>query len=335
MVWSKGTDLRGSDMSVPDFSLVNLLAHFAQSNRAEGKAAKTVCWYTEMLSEFVKFFSSRGRPVTLASLNPFSVREFIIAQQDKGLSPHTVACRVRALRSFSSWLMREGYTSDNVLAVIKPPKTPERLIEVLTPEEIDKLVSWQNSLTSLGSRNIAMFTTLIDTGLRISEICNLRFEDAHIGEGYFKVLGKGNKERVVPVGMLVQKVLYRYVFHYRPKPASPADDCLFLTAAGERLTTNAVRLLFKRWGKRAGIPRLHAHLCRHTYATSFLNQKCGDVFRLQQILGHTTLEMVRHYVHYASTQDMLEGSVSSPLDRLALNKLDRYRMDHLIRNRHR
>ena len=320
---------------MPDFSLVKLIAHFAQCNKAEGKAAQTVFWYTQMLEEFTKFLSNNSKAVTLELLNPASVREFIVTQQDKGLSPHTVACRIRALRAFSSWLLREGYTAENVLAVIKPPKTPSRMIDVLTPAEIDKLVSSQNPLTALGSRNIALLITLLDTGLRISEICNLRFEDAHIDQGYFKVLGKGNKERVVPVGMLAQKVLYRYTFHFRPEPAFPEDNCLFLTLAGERLTTNAARLLLKRWGKNAGVPRLHAHLCRHTYATSFLNQRCGDVFRLQQILGHTTLEMVRHYVHFASSQDMIQGRVLSPMDRLGIKKLNGYRIDHLIRNSHR
>lgn len=332
MVVSKGSKSSRPEKTMADFSLEKLVAHFAQSNKAEGKAAKTVSWYSQMLEEFVKFLASDSKATILALLNPISVRDFIVSQQEKGLSPFTIACRVRALRAFSSWLLREGFTTDNVLITVKPPKTPNKIIEVLNIEEINRLVSFQNPMTALGSRNVALLTTLLDSGLRISEICGLRLEDAHIDQGYVKVLGKGNKERIVPLGTLAQKVLYRYIFHFRPEPVSPADDYLFLTLAGECLTTNAARLLLKRWGKNAGVPRLHAHLCRHTYATSFLNQRCGDVFRLQQILGHTTLDMVRHYVHYASSQDMMQGCVSSPVDRLGIKKLNSYKGDHLIRN---
>lgn len=313
-----------------DFSLEKLVAHFAQSNKAEGKAEKTVFWYSQMLEEHLKFLAADGKTTILAMLNPESVRDFIVAQQEKGLSPFTIAARVRALKAFSSWLEREGFTPDNVLRTVKLPKTPQKIIEVLNLEEINRLVSLQNTRTALGSRNVALLTTLLDCGIRINEICGLSVENVHIDQGYIKVLGKGNKERVVPLGTLAQKIISRYIFHFRPEPMSPADDCLFLTLAGERLTDNAVRLLLKRWGKKAGVPRLHAHLCRHTYATSFLNHRCGDVFRLQQILGHSTLEMVRHYVHYASSQDMIQGCVSSPVDRMGIKKLKGYRTEHLI-----
>jgi hypothetical protein len=83
------------------------------------------------------------------------------------------------------------------------------------------------------------------------------------------------------------------------------------------------------------VPRIHAHLCRHTYATNFLNYKCGDVFRLQQILGHTTLEMVRRYVHYASTQDMINGRPSSPMDHMGIIRLNGYKVDRVLRNNHK
>ncbi|MFC2020083.1 tyrosine-type recombinase/integrase [Chloroflexota bacterium] len=82
--------------------------------------------------------------------------------------------------------------------------------------------------------------------------------------------------------------------------------------------------MLKRWGRKAGVPRIHAHLCRHTYATNFLNHDCGDVFRLQQILGHTTLEIVRKYVHFASTQALMNGRTASPVDHMGIRKLRGY-----------
>ena len=139
----------------------------------------------------------------------------------------------------------------------------------------------------------------------------------------------------MPIGGLAQKMLWRYIIHFRPEDSIEADNYVFLTLNGKPLCPNAVKLLLKRWGKKAGVERLHAHLCRHTYATNFLNYKCGDVFRLQQILGHTTLEMVRRYVHYASTQDMINGRPSSPMDHMGIRRLNGYKVDQVLRNNHK
>ena len=148
-------------------------------------------------------------------------------------------------------------------------------------------------------------------------------------------MGKGAKERVVPMGAMVQKVLWRYVFHFRLEPECELDDYLFLTMDGKQLQPNAIKLLLNRWGKRAGVSRLHAHLCRHTFATNFLSYECGDVFRLQQILGHTTLEMVRRYVHYTSVHTMIQDHVSSPVDRMGIKNLRGYKIDQMLRRNHR
>ncbi len=324
------THWRNIDMA--ELDLGKLILHFEQSNKAEGKSPKTVVWYGEMLGGFTRFIMSTGEAAVLANFNATKVREFIIHEQGRALSPFTIQAKVRALKVLSSWLYSEGYTSDNLLSNIKLPKAPSKMIHPLAEEEIDRLLGSQNALTAIGSRNTAILVTLLDCGLRSSELCNILFEDAHIEEGYLKVLGKGNKERVVPIGSLAQKVLWRYVFHFRPSPPGEINEYLFLTLDGRHMGPNSIKLLLKRWGKRAGVPRLHAHLCRHTYATSFLNQRCGDVFRLQQILGHSTLEMVRRYVHFSSTRDMIQGHVSSPIDRMGIKKLKGYKIDRLLKS---
>jgi len=322
--------LNWGDINMTELELGKLILHFEQSNKAEGKSPKTVTWYTEMFDGFTKFLLLTGQVAVLANFNATIVREFIIHEQGRGLSPFTIQAKVRALKVLSSWLYSEGYTGNNLLSNIKLPKAPSKLIQPLTEAEINQLLGSQNPLTAIGSRNTAILVTMLDCGLRSSELCNILFEDAHIEEGYLKVLGKGNKERVVPIGSLAQKVLWRYIFHFRPDPMGETNEYLFLSLDGKHLGPNSIKLLLKRWGKRAGVPRLHAHLCRHTYATSFLNQRCGDVFRLQQILGHSTLEMVRRYVHFSSTQDMIQGHVSSPLDRIGIKKLRSYKIDGLL-----
>jgi site-specific recombinase XerD len=325
-------NLKWSDIKMAELDLTKLITHFAQSNKADGKSVRTVSWYTEMLLDFVRFITSKGKEAVLAELNATAVREFIIYEQGRGLSPFTVQCRVRALKAFASWLFKEGYTTDNLLANIKLPKAPLKIVQPLSSDEIQTLVSAQNPLTEIGCRDIAILITLLDTGIRLSESASILFQDTHIEEGYLKVTGKGNKERIVPIGALTQKMLWRYVFHFRPEPTTSLDNYLFLTLDGKHLLPNAVKLLLNRWGKRAGVPRLHAHLCRHTYATNFLTHKCGDVFRLKLILGHTTLEMVNRYVHFASAQDMIQGRVGSALDEMGIKGLRGYKIDRSLRS---
>jgi len=330
IVRNKG-NLNWRDINMAELDLTKLISHFAHSNKAEGKSPKTVSWYTEMLFDFVKFLRSTGREAVLAELNTVSVREFIVHEQDRGMSPYTVQGKVRSLKAFASWLLREGYTSENVLTNIKLPKAPIKIVEPLTPPEIDMLIGAQNPLTAIGCRDIAILVTLLDTGLRLSEMSGLHLCDAHLEEGYLKIMGKGAKERLVPVGALAQKMLWRYVFHFRSQPASDLDNYLFLTLDSRHLSSNAIRLILERWGRRAGVPRLHAHLCRHTYATNFLTEKCGDVLRLKMILGHSSLEMVNRYVHFASTQDMIQNRVSSPVDHMNLKRLRGYKIDRLLK----
>ena len=198
--------------------LNRLLLHFCQCKRSEGKSGKTISWYQERLSGFIKYLNISDINPVLANLNLENARDFIVYEQTRGVSPFTVQGSTRALKVFSTWLYSEQYTEENELANLKMPKAPTRMIEPLTSEEIEKLVSTQNPLTALGSRNVAILMTLLGTGIRESELTNLDFEDAHIEQGYLKVLGKGSKERVVPVGGLGQKLLWRYVFHFRPDP---------------------------------------------------------------------------------------------------------------------
>jgi integrase/recombinase XerC/integrase/recombinase XerD len=160
---------------------------------------------------------------------------------------------------------------------------------------------------------------LLDTGLRVGELVNLKVDDVHMDEGYLKVLGKGRKERIVPIGNNAQKALQRYLFRFRPKPINPIINNVFLSHSSSPLTENSMKLVFSRLAKRSGVQRLHAHLCRHTFATRFLING-GDVFSLQQILGHSTLTMVSHYVNLASSHITIQHQKFSPLDRLNLRK---------------
>ncbi len=165
-----------------------------------------------------------------------------------------------------------------------------------------------------------MIITFLDTGLRLSELIGLQLADAHIEHGYLKVMGKGARERVVPIGSVAQKALQRYMFHFRPEPYYEDQDYFFLTLERKPMSINAAHLIFTRLSKKSGVKRFHAHLCRHTFATNYLING-GDVFSLQQILGHTSLEMVRRYVTLASAQVRVQHRKFSPMDRMKLGTM--------------
>jgi site-specific recombinase XerD len=132
MLKTRTINLRRSDIKMLELDLNKLILHYAQCNKSEGKSPRTVSWYTEALGVFTKFLYGAGRKLELSEVSISSVREFIIAQQVKVLSPFTVQGRVRALKAFSSWLFREGYIEQNILSNVKLPKVPIKIIEPLT-----------------------------------------------------------------------------------------------------------------------------------------------------------------------------------------------------------
>ena len=309
--------------------LEKLIAHYEIHNRAEGKSVNTFQWYTANLRLFRTYLLEQGISDTLDQCNLNIIRGYVLyllsrprflnhpltPKQPDTLSPKSVQCHVRTLRAFASWLYREGYTKTNRLIDLKAPKAPRVLVEPLTSEEISKILVSIGNGTLTAARNRAMFLSLLDTGLRCSELINLKLEDVHLDAGYVKIMGKGSKERVVPFGRTLQKELLRYVYHIRPEPAYISVESLFLTLDGRPLTKNMIKLLYSRLAKKSGVHRLHIHLCRHTFAFNFITNG-GDVFSLQQILGHTSLEMVRNYVNLASEYAMTKSRRFSPLDNL-------------------
>jgi len=323
--------------------LEKLARHFEAHNRSEGKSPRTVDWYKRVLHYFQNYLEEESLSSMLGDITMQTVKEFIVYLQtrerwhdhpnppSKGgtLSAISVNNYVRGIRAFFSWLHREGYTDENILASLRPPKAPLTLVNVLTEEEIGVILNCLDSDTASGCRDMAMVIVFLDCGVRLSELANLKFQDAHVDEGYLKVMGKGAKERIVPIGNMAQKILQRYIFHFRSEPMR--EDNVFLTLDGQPLSDNAIRLIAKRLAHRSKIKRLHVHLFRHTFATRYLING-GDVFSLQQILGHTTLEMVKRYVTLASAHVRVQHRRFSPMDRMNNVRVKAFHKNHKKRN---
>jgi len=230
--------------------------------------------------------------------------------------------RVRALKAFFNWLYRKGYTDTNVLQDVKPPRLPQVMVDTLSDEEVTSIMVSQGQSTMAGSRNLAIIALLLDSGLRRSELVGLKAQDVHLEDQYVKVMGKGSKERMVAFGNTTRNALLNYLVHFRGEPAHPGVEEFFLTIDWYPMSNEAVKSMLRRVGTAAGVPRLHAHLCRHTYATNFLING-GNVLLLKQNLGHTTLAMVDRYVHLATSKAAILSRSYSPLDRLNIRGLRR------------
>ena len=167
---------------------------------------------------------------------------------------------------------------------------------------------------------MATFLLFLDSGLRFTELRTIDMKDLHLEDGYVKVMGKGQKDRIVPFGNSAQKSLMKYIFHFRPEPL--VTDTVFLNLDGRPMTDTGLKLIYRRLALNSGVSRMHPHLLRHTFAVNYL-MNGGDVFTLQQILGHTTLEMVRRYVNIASAHVMIQHKQFSPVDRMNLRQVNR------------
>ena len=312
--------------------LSELIEYYEVCNRAEGKSPKTISWYSANLKSFRNYVKSRHLPDSLDTIDTKLLREYVLYLMKRTkynghpytpaktelLSSATIHGHVRTLRAFFNWLLVEGLAQNSPAKDLRPPKVTRKVVSTLSDEEIGAILN-TFSISPSDARNRTLFMLLIDTGLRISELVNLKMDDVHMDEGYLKVMGKGKKERIVPIGNNAQRALQRYLFRFRPKPNNPVTNNVFLSTSSQSLTENSMKLMFTRLAKKSGVCRLHAHLCRHTFATRFLING-GDVFSLQQILGHSTLEMVRHYVNLASSHIAIQHQKFSPLDRLNLRK---------------
>lgn len=311
-------------------TLERLRQAFEVYNQVVGKSPHTINFYNQKLVLLERFL---GQGCELSDFTLESVRAFIadlhsrqVRNEHNGfvkdklgtLSSAYIQGFARGLRAFSTWLNQEGYTDTNVLQPLKPPRIQRKVIQPLNDEEIGRILGRLGQNDPYEARAYAMIWTLLDTGLRASELCGLRVEDTHIEkQGFLKVLGKGNKERLVPIGARTMSVLLRWRDVFRPMYDELESPHLFLARDGRSLTTTALQEVVKRVGRNAGVPRLHCHLLRHTFATNYLVKEVGDPLRLQQILGHETLEMVRHYVAIASVEQSLLERRASPMDLFA------------------
>ncbi len=212
--------------------------HYQVHNRTEGKSPCTVEWYDEVLGLLLRWLKEEGRSTNLGAIDELVIREFLLYLKGrpgtKGptLASSTMYNRVNALKSFFSWLHRQEYTKDNLLSKLKLPKVTQQIIHPLTPEEVAAIFRVMPTNTSWGARDGAIVSLMLDSGVRLSELTNLKAADVHLEDQWVKVLGMGSKERMVAFGIACQKTLLHYYYHFRAEPAHQGVDYFFLALVG-------------------------------------------------------------------------------------------------------
>ena len=302
--------------------------------QTEGKSKNTVAIVTSSITFLYDFLSNNGLSTDVTQIGEREIRVFILHLQQKrcfsnhpysktqqrGLSGHTVNTYMRSIRVFWSWLVEEESIASSPFSRLKIPKPPKKIMTTFSQSQIESLLGVMHG-SAESYRDMGIVLTLLDTGLRVNELINLKVENVWLEEGLIKVLGKGNKERLVPIGKQIRKLLWRYITQYRPEPARPNLDNLFLTRDGRPLNKNRVDSIMKHYGRMAGPTgvRCSPHTLRHTFAINFLRND-GDIFSLQKILGHSSLEMTRRYCELANVDIKKAHAIASPVDNLAIER---------------
>jgi integrase/recombinase XerD len=308
-------------------TLQDALVAYRTYAQAEGKSPKTVAWVVSSVGYFANFLGPERQD--LDDITGNDMRRFIIAlrekpkfanhphnkQQQAKLSAQSIETYCRAIRAFFGFLQREGFTENNVMAKVKMPKVPEVVIPTFSEKEIAKLLAQVNKTTNEGFRDYCIILTLVDTGIRLSELANLKVEDIDYEQNLFRVMGKGQRERFVPFGRRVAKALMKYQMKNRPEPIGTEN--FWLRRDGHPLLTKRIEKLISAYGKKAGLKRCYAHKLRHTSSVMYLRNG-GDVFSLQKKLGHRSLVMTRHYSNLADSDVRAQHLRYGVADRLKL-----------------
>ena len=291
-------------------TIQSAIEEFLIEQQVRGNSSKTIRHYKQTLGVFTEF-SEQARPVADISLS--LCKRYYVHLTQTGVSSITAQTYIRALRTFLTWCFNEGYIAENIPARFRCPKAQKKTIDVLTDEELKRLFSCFNLRTLTGARNYAICALMVDSGLRLNEVVTLEMGNVRIDAGYVIVNGKGNKQRTVPLGLQSKRALIRYLGRV---PECSVQTILFVKDTLLPIEYGTVQQLFRKLKARAGIPRLRPHLLRHSFATRYL-QAGGDIYSLQQILGHTSLEMVKRYVHLLPQETISSFPKFSPLDNLA------------------
>lgn len=267
-----------------------------------GLAANTLESYGRDLRQFVLYIRSE-RVTALETLDRNQILLYLDALKKQGKSTATVSRSLASIRSFFRFLNREGELELDPAAQLDTPKVEKRLPNVLSLQEVEALLYCPDTSTPSGLRDRAMFEVLYATGIRVTELVSLNLADANLEAGFIKCLGKGNKERIVPLGSVAIKALQAYMSSGRPRLVRTKDmRSLFVNHHGRQLTRQGFWKLLKKYARDAGVDiNITPHTLRHSFATHLL-ENGADLRSVQEMLGHADISTTQIYTHVTKSR---------------------------------
>lgn len=272
----------------------------------KGLSDNSVSSYRNDLERYLKFLSDTLGIKDLAGVGLHHIENFLEELSAMELAASSVARNISSVRSFHEFAVAEHFTEANPAELIDLPKKTKQLPEVLTPDEIERILAVPNRETDVGIRNAAVLECLYATGMRVSELTGLELDNLFFEIGFIRVLGKGNKERLVPVGEPAQAALEHYIEVVRPKYKSDAKpqkakNKIFLSQRGNPLSRMSIWNIVNDAAERAGIEKnVYPHIFRHSFATHLL-EGGADLRSVQEMLGHASIITTEIYTHVDRT----------------------------------
>ena len=265
-----------------------------------GLSPNTVAGYR---SDIALFFEQSG--LEASAVQAADIIDYLSARSDT-LSKRSQARLLSAFRSFFDWMILEGEIKENPCDGVDAPKIGRYLPEVLSVEEVDAIISSVDESTPMGLRDRAMLEVLYGCGLRVSEAVNLRISNVYFNEGFLRIVGKGDKERLVPLGEMAAAAL-RAWYGARPEPAKGCEDFVFLNLRGGRLSRVSMFNTVKKQAMLAGVRKeISPHTFRHSFATHLI-ENGADLRVVQEMLGHESILTTEIYTHIDSSS--WQGSI--------------------------
>ena len=263
-----------------------------------GMSPNSVVSYVLDMEKLLRFLSIHQLTDTPVSITADTLRTFIY-EESKQIKARSQSRLISSLKCFFKYLMLENYREDYPMEYMDTPKFGMRLPDTLSVEEIDRLIAGIDLSTDEGHRNRAIIETLYGCGLRVSELVSLRLSDLFFEEGFVRVSGKGNKQRLVPIGAHTQKEINNYVLHQRKKVPEVKEfaDIVFLNRRGKQLTRAMIFTIIKRAAEAIGLAKqISPHTFRHSFATHLL-ENGANLRAIQLMLGHESITTTEIYTH--------------------------------------
>jgi integrase/recombinase XerD len=286
---------------------VNIDTYLSYLRDVRRMSPNTIESYARDLAGLAAFAEKLGRDVV--SLERRDLEAYVRSLMASGLSPRSTARAVACVRGFYRFAAVERQQEGSPADDLRAPRAWAALPKFLDLEEVDRLLAQPDAATPRGLRDKALISVLYATGLRVSELISLKLSNLHLDDGYVTCIGKGDKERIVPIGQDATDWVKRYLAESRPRLAASGSRWLFVNARGTPLSRVGFWKLLKEYGIKAGITRaISPHVLRHSFATHLLDRG-ADLRAIQMMLGHADLSTTQIYTH------VLEARLRAVYDR--------------------